>query len=377
MAARRLALTLVPLLLACKTDDGSSLYTASSSGIETAAEEAESPEGSEQEAESNSGDGDGDGEGSTGPKLDTLPQESADDGPNEAGCEKADFLFVIDNSGSMADEQQNLINSFPEFIGTIQDTLMAQDYRVMVVDTDASGGGGYSISCTNGECSCTPVPACCEMVCQFNATCNGFPCNMLPGGECDGTLGAGKVFDQDGNSCLPEDGPRFITDQDDLATAFSCAGNVGTYGNGAEEPAHAMVEATGDALNAAGACNEGFIRDDAILVVTIITDEEDIMKSPGTPATWYQHLVDVKNGNPDAVVVLGLIGDNDLPNAQCPPFDPDQGQGAEPSPNLRSFVQMFGDKGVLGSVCAPNYGPFFVDAVSVIDVTCDEFEPVG
>src|SRR5690242_21671906 len=36
------------------------------------------------------------------------------------GCAKADFLFVIDNSGSMADEQDNLIASFPGFIDTIQ-----------------------------------------------------------------------------------------------------------------------------------------------------------------------------------------------------------------------------------------------------------------
>ncbi|HLT40331.1 MAG TPA: hypothetical protein VK034_28830, partial [Enhygromyxa sp.] len=280
-------------------------------------------------------------------------------------------------SGSMSDEQQNLINSFPQFIDTIQQTLMAEDYHVMVVDTDASGGGGSSTTCINGECTCTPVPACCDQVCQFSATCNGFPCGMLPGGDCDGTLGAGKIFDQNGMSCLPEDGPRFITEQDDLTAAFSCAGNVGTYGNGAEEPAHAMMDAVGPELNAVDACNEGFIRDDAILVVTIITDEEDLMKSPGTPAEWYQHLVTVKNGNPEAIVMLGLIGDNDLPNGICPAFNPNQGDGAEPSPNLRSFVEMFGDKGVVGSVCAANYGPFFLDAVSVIDVTCDEFDPIG
>jgi hypothetical protein len=304
-----------------------------------------------------------------------LPDENADDGPDGAGCEKADFLFVIDNSGSMSDEQNNLITSFTEFISTIQDTLQAQDYHVMIVDTDASGGGGYTSTCINGVCTCTPSPACCEQVCQSNDNCNGFPCNALPGDDCDGTLGAGKIFDQMGVSCLPENGPRYITDQDDLASAFSCAGNVGTFGNGAEEPMTAMVEATGPVLGAMGACNEGFLRDDAILVVTVITDEEDLMKSPGSPPTWFQALVDAKGGNTEAIVVLGLIGDNDLPNAQCPPFDGDV--GAEPSPNLRAFIEMFGDRGIVGSVCAPNYGPFFVDTVSVIDVACDEFEPIG
>lgn len=372
--ARCLVFAVLPLMLACKPADEGSLYTGSGSadGIDSGSEA--NPEGGGQEA---SGDGDGDGDTSTGPKLDTLPAEGADDGPNQAGCEKADFLFVIDNSGSMSDEQQNLINSFPQFIQTIQQTLMAEDYHVMVVDTDASGGGSSSTTCINGVCTCTPSPACCEQVCQFSNSCNGFPCNNLPGDDCDGTLGAGKIFDQDGMLCLPENGPRFITEDDDLTGAFSCAGNVGTFGSGAEEPAHAMVKATGPELNAVGACNEGFIRDDAILVVTIITDEEDLNKSPGTPADWYQHLVTIKNGNVDAIVVLGLIGDNDLPNGICPAFNPNQGNGAEPSPNLRSFVNMFGDKGVVGSVCAANYGPFFLDAVSVIDVACDEFEPVG
>src|SRR5262245_50681890 len=52
----------------------------------------------------------------------------------EKGCHKADFLFVIDNSTSMEDEQDSLIASFSGFIATIEDTLMAQDYHILVVD---------------------------------------------------------------------------------------------------------------------------------------------------------------------------------------------------------------------------------------------------
>jgi len=75
---------------------------------------------------------DGDPSG-TGPKLDVA---AADDGASPTGCEKVDFLFVVDNSGSMFDEQQKLAASFPAFISTIESTLAAQDYHVMVVDTD-------------------------------------------------------------------------------------------------------------------------------------------------------------------------------------------------------------------------------------------------
>jgi len=313
-----------------------------------------------------------------GIKLDVGEgMNSADDGGDGTGCDKVDFLFVIDNSGSMADEQTNLIGSFDGFIGAIQQTLQAQDYHIMVVSTDAGGGGGYSIMCNNGECSCTPVPACCEQVCNgFSDSCNGYDCDNLPGGTCETTLGAGKIFEEDGTSCLPEDGPRYMTQMDaDLATKFSCAAHVGTYGDGNELPMQAMLEATSPALNAAMGCNEGFLRDDAILVVTFITDEEDVMKSPGDPPDWYAGLVANKGGNADAIAVLGLFGDGDIPNGLCPPLQDDV--GAEPSPRLRAFVEQFGDHGVAGSICTNDYIPFFLDAVDIIDVTCDEFRPEG
>ena len=35
-----------------------------------------------------------------------------------------DLLFVIDNSGSMSQEQQNLIANFPMFISVLDDTIM-------------------------------------------------------------------------------------------------------------------------------------------------------------------------------------------------------------------------------------------------------------
>ena len=44
---------------------------------------------------------------------------------------------------------------------------------------------------------------------------------------------------------------------------------------------------------------------------------------------------------------------------------------------LRSFVEMWGDHGFEGSVCAPDYIPFFLEAVSLIDTTCDAFIPPG
>jgi hypothetical protein len=120
-----------------------------------------------------------------------------------------------------------------------------------------------------------------------------------------------------------------------------------------------------------GGCNEGFLREDSILVVTFLTDEED-SDSPGDPASWYEALVAAKGGDPDAVVMLGLFDDSDLPNPLC-------GQGgngfASKAPNLVAFMDLFGDQAMRGSVCAPDYSPFLADAVTLIESTCDGWVP--
>ena len=57
-------------------------------------------------------------------------------------CEKMDVLFVIDNSGSMGQEQTNLIANFPAFITVLNNSGM--DYRVAVTTT----GRNYSYTMT-------------------------------------------------------------------------------------------------------------------------------------------------------------------------------------------------------------------------------------
>jgi hypothetical protein len=112
------------------------------------------------------------------------------------------------------------------------------------------------------------------------------------------------------------------------------------------------------------------LREDAVLVVTFITDGED-ESSEGDPETWRQALIDAKDGMVESVVVLGLVGDGNvpggLPGGPC-------GDEARPAPELQRFVESF-RFGTLGSVCASDYAPFLEQAVSVIDTACDEFVP--
>lgn len=157
---------------------------------------------------------------------------------------------------------------------------------------------------------------------------------------------------------------------------------AGTGGDGLERQMAAITDAIGP-QNQPGQCNEGFVRDDAVLVVTLVTDEEDDPNdgndmdenSPGNPQDWYDAVVAAKLGDPSAVVVLGLVGDTDLPNAACAPID--DVVGAEPAPRLRQFVELFGDRGIWASVCTPDYNPFFEQAVGLIDAACDDFVPPG
>lgn len=106
-------------------------------------------------------------------------------------------------------------------------------------------------------------------------------------------------------------------------------------------------------------------------------DADNETQSPGTPDGWYQSLVAQKDGNAAAVVVLGVIGDNDQPDGICGELDLNTSTGAEPAPDLRQFFELFGDNGIVVSVCEQDYAPFFSSAVSVIQSACDEFEPPG
>jgi hypothetical protein len=44
---------------------------------------------------------------------------------------------------------------------------------------------------------------------------------------------------------------------------------------------------------------------------------------------------------------------------------------------MEEVVGLFGERGVIGSICEPDYGPFFQEAVGIIDAACDQFVPPG
>lgn len=343
-----------------------------SSGSETSPTSGDSATGSSSGAvgsESATGSETSTGDATTegGLKLDVGNDTTTGEAP-EKGCRKVDFLFIIDNSGSMSDEQKNLINSFPSFIETIQTELEeAQDYHIMVIDTDPYVFGGCELIC----------PAFFNM-CPMAA--GQYECGVTKPEMCEDVLGAGVTFPKgesaSNQNCEFTSQARYMdVTEPDLAASFACAAKVGTGSTvDPEKPMEAMVAAIAPKGKAAD-CNLGFLRSDAILVVTFITDEDDSPAdgSIGTVEGWKASLIAAKKGDETALVVLGLFGDGDQPNGICPPLM--DNTGAEPSPRLRQFVQLFGERGVAGSVCAPTFKDFFADAVGIIDSTCDGFVP--
>jgi hypothetical protein len=272
--------------------------------------------------------------------------EPAPVAPEQAArCQKVDLLYVVDNSASMTDEQASLARSFAGFSRVVTETLGGVDLQIMVVDTDSWNVGD-----------------------TLNARQRSGPADT-----CDGMLGAGQRMDAEGESCGIRSGRRFLRgDERDAADAFGCLAHVGTLGDASERPIDALLAATGASASAAGTCNLGFLRDDAVLVVTLITDEEDEV-SMGGPAEWKRELLGVKGGDEDAVVLLGLIGDLQVPGGL--PGGPCDELGAAPAPRLQRFVESFA-LGSLGSVCADDYSEFFEQAVGAIDTACEAFEPV-
>lgn len=304
----------------------------------------------------------GEKDGAQGAKFDmgAMPEpKSKSDG---SGYCPIDFLFVIDNSGSMASEQTNLAKSVPKFIESIKKaTNVPEDFHIGVTSTDI-----YSAN-TAPECK-KKIGG---LVTQVEMATDPMQKNPPPPKEC-GPYQTKK---------------RFMSEKDDLSKTFTCAAKLGIIGYGMERPMDSMRNAISKEMTAPGACNDGFLRDGALLVVVVITDEEDSMKehlpgiqsgSRGEPADWHKALIDAKGGDARRVVVLGLLG-TPAPNECKVLMKPDEvfvkADGAQLSPRLIDFVKRFGKRGVVGDVCAPDYGAFFESALDTIGKACEELPP--
>lgn len=294
------------------------------------------------------------GGGSGGLNMDGGGGTAAGGGSGGAGCDKIDFLFIVDNSVSMQDQQTQLVAAFPGFMSAIESTVKAgSNVHVMVTDTDEWG----RCDTANPWSGMNPT----------STTCNAYIKSTVFE-ECDRTMGAGVVHPAgqyaSNKKCGFPAGRRYLQQGDtDIAGAFACAAKVGVAGHPSERPMDSLLAALKPGINGPGGCNEGFLRDDALLVITFISDDPNYEDS-GTPQSWYDAVVAAKKGDPKAAVVVGFTP----AFATCPGNDTPKGS------HWAEFVAKF-PFNLHASVCAGDYATTFTQAVKIIDDSCDQYVP--
>jgi hypothetical protein len=217
---------------------------------------------------------------------------------------QADILLVIDDSGSMEDEQNSLANNFASFIQYAVATGV--DYQMGIVTTSTD-----------------------EMTCQ--------------GWTCATTKGAGIMNRQSsGGSQL---GPVLTDRTAAVANAFRTLVKVGITGSGNEQGLETAVMA----LTAPRITNEnaGFLRPDANLAVLVVSDAID---SSPQPQSYYQNrLINLKGFNRQSMFTFNNIGPYNAVVPRGCSYDPDH------TPNKRYEDLVRATGGIKEEICTANW----------------------
>ena len=222
---------------------------------------------------------------------------------------KVDVLFVVDNSGSMMEEQQSLGQNFAAFLSAANQA--AVDYRIGVTTTGLdSSPGGWS------EC---------------------------PGGAQGGENG--RLFPVDGSR------PRVITPSTpDAAAVFAANTRVGVC-HWNEQGLDAAHRALSDPLiyqsddprtPLANDGNADFLREDAKLAIIFLSDEEDFSSQP--VAFYETYFLALKGNDKSKLSINAITGPLDL--GSCP---------TSSSSGSRYIQLAQATGGAVESICTPNW----------------------
>ncbi len=369
----RLAAALLAVTACARSGDASSSF----SGGPGPGTDSPGSEGSSDTDTSSSSSGSGQVDVSTGAASSTGSFDvgvQPDFVPPPVGCKgKIDFLFLVSRASLMEVRQAQLTAAFPQFIDTIESKFADFDYHIMVVDGDGGPASWWGNFYCNEVCpdilTCKVGDPCCDW---YDPEVEGEPCCPDPNypcealdtlTPCDTAWGAGTVFPAGPGTadkrCPIDGGRRFIAKgQKNLDETFACIATVGT--SGYSMLGQALTAAVDPQIN--GGCNNGFLRPDALLMVTLISNLGDNgggvgVNSEGTPAEWMQAVLDAKHGDDRSVVMLNIGG------TEC--TEPD---------GLCRLAAMF-PYHRLESFMTPDYGPAFAEAASLVEVACEAFVP--
>jgi hypothetical protein len=250
-----------------------------------------------------------------------------------------DILFVFDTSQSMmvtvdALAQSgfggftNMLASYPQ-PGTINVGMTNHLYGVHEMYSD----GEYQ------------WPNCSELLTHgMSHPVDTYYCEDMPDQSCN--FASGEVWIE---------GPS-----DTLKTEFNCIGRLPCQEdiNHEEETLQAGLEALEDPFN------HGFVRDEALLFVIFISDEDD--HSEMTNENIRQGLLDVKQGNQDYVYMAAMAG------AAANTCESEFFGEAKPTPRIIDFAELFGDHGRHFNMCETSAASALAAMVTMLTEACQE-----
>jgi hypothetical protein len=215
---------------------------------------------------------------------------------------QVDVLWMVDNSGSMAAEQNKLAERFNEFFSQL--IRSAVDYHIGIITSDPAENG--VLRAYNGPA----VTGCDPGTCRFIT--KDVPCDN-PDVDISGLTDETAIENKLAQECPAQ-------------LVFRKLVRVGTDGSSFEEgfpqAAAALgvkdVDAQGVPTNTPPAENAGFLRQDASLYIVFVSDEDEGAKNEGTPIRYYQRLFEGMKGagNENKVAIAAITGypfDNSLP----------------------------------------------------------------
>ena len=213
-------------------------------------------------------------EAGSGGETDTVGEEEVCD-PELQNCTSvvtlqraADILFVIDNSGSMGEEQGILAANFPQFINVLEGEQVGASYRIGVATSDEIGLRATSCRQRLGDflwegalgpndefLSLDERQSGCLSACEFD----DIALSSLP--DADGNPVFGPWIERSGGTTNLPSGVG-------MADALKCLGPQGINGFGYEAPLESMRRIIEENV-------DGFVRDEALLAIIFVTDEAD------------------------------------------------------------------------------------------------------
>ncbi|MDD5309939.1 MAG: hypothetical protein PHU25_21690 [Deltaproteobacteria bacterium] len=297
-----------------------------------------------------------------------------DTGPGTGSCD-IDILMVLDTSGSMFDAAKNLREvAFPSFIGQLTNYPKVSTFRLGVVRHMYGENPAGSMGNVNDSLLIT------------QGYDPGYQCqNLVDGCDAEGheyeDLGGGLAYYlcddvpemQHQVDCNFASGKSWMEGPSDtFEDEFLCVGSFAChqYADLNERPIRAAVEALKAPENAE------FLRPEALLVVILLTDEND--KSTGmTNQEVHDAILALKGGDEKYVVVLSLAG----PQKGTVEINPitqekgcvsdDYGKLAE-CPKIVQFTKLFGTRGLHLDLCKDDLSTALTKTIDQLQLSCDE-----